>query len=330
MMKKILIAAAFLFLLTAFSGCTQQQQQATEPEQQPPEPQPPVEQPQQPPVEQPEEQPAEPPAEEQPVEPPVEALPEQPQPEFDFNNGLVFYIDFDSETKRQFLDVSGNNIHATKVNFFDQSTVVGVNNSKAASFSGRNDYLEIDNLSFRGRLESFTVSVWVNVKDLTEIRNIFSRLLGHSFYPDFSIIREGEVTFNSIINSNNPPTLSTKKGSVQSGKWQHIVLTFENGTKNAATIYIDGELNKATEFGAGKMNTGANTMWIGRSAAISFTNFAGAMDEFRLYNRALTEAEVKALYDKHAQLQAFGTSKYPTAFFSISQSVINFLTNFFR
>lgn len=77
--------------------------------------------------------------------------------------------------------------------------------------------------------------------------------------------------------------------------WHHVVLTFENldtGKANAKTaLYIDGKL-------IGEVKDRAIAMgWEIEKAGIYFSiNYIGLLDEFALFDRALTLEEVKALH----------------------------------
>lgn len=81
----------------------------------------------------------------------------------------------------------------------------------------------------------------------------------------------------------DPPTL---------GEWTHIVLNFDGAW---ASYYFDGEwvVEGEMQFGEGRdtspFRIGAG--WTDGNA------FNGVIDEFRIYNRVLTEEEIKYLYD---------------------------------
>ncbi|MFK5970063.1 MAG: sialidase domain-containing protein [Candidatus Marithrix sp.] len=81
--------------------------------------------------------------------------------------------------------------------------------------------------------------------------------------------------------------------------WQHLVITFDTGI---IKIYLNGQLIKESIRSVEEMSTQEYTLddiFIGKTR---FTNsneydFIGALDEFRLYNRAITEQEVQTLYN---------------------------------
>lgn len=93
------------------------------------------------------------------------------------------------------------------------------------------------------------------------------------------------------------------------GDWHHVTLTYDNG---AQKLYIDGNLVSQNPGAThspilsctGSLNIGASVTLVavgtgteGDIYAPESAFFAGTMDEVRLYNRALSAQDIKALYD---------------------------------
>lgn len=123
-------------------------------------------------------------------------------------------------------------------------------------------------------------------------------------------------------------TVPVTKPSFVAGKWSHYVIQYDN-VKSEFKMYVNGVCPLDTEKDAGIINRyagnadaegnqqalgdlkfldadkiiigawlpkvvdGATDEWMG--------SFTGNMDELRLYDRALTDAEVKALYDAEVE-----------------------------
>lgn len=84
---------------------------------------------------------------------------------------------------------------------------------------------------------------------------------------------------------------------VSAGVWYHVVCT---GSKSGSyfRVYVNGvQKANASWFSAGNLNIGTNgsDLNIGRSRDASFD---GTVDDVRIYNRALSAAEVTALYNE--------------------------------
>jgi hypothetical protein len=89
------------------------------------------------------------------------------------------------------------------------------------------------------------------------------------------------VNFNGILRINSTY-------SAVPGVWFYVTLTYNNG---ATSLYVNGNL-QAT--GSGTLAQSGFT--IGSSFAGAATGFAGYIDDFRIYNTALTQSQISALY----------------------------------
>lgn len=79
------------------------------------------------------------------------------------------------------------------------------------------------------------------------------------------------------------------------GTWQHVAVTYEGGI---CTFYVNGALDSETSCVAPVHTIGA--LLLGRINYQTWPHkwmYAGGMDDLRIYNRALSAAEVQALYN---------------------------------
>ncbi|MEL7147223.1 MAG: LamG-like jellyroll fold domain-containing protein, partial [Bacteroidota bacterium] len=78
------------------------------------------------------------------------------------------------------------------------------------------------------------------------------------------------------------------------GKWTHILINFQqlNTEKGIASLYIDGQL-------AGKRTniTDPFTWNYAQSNILLGLSYIGLMDELSIYNKTLSSAEIKTLYE---------------------------------
>ena len=82
--------------------------------------------------------------------------------------------------------------------------------------------------------------------------------------------------------------------------WHHVAVVESGGSLSTVSLYIDGALQSVAYNGGGSglaINTitGANTFTIGGSLHSASYNFLGSIDEVRMYDEALTQAQVQAL-----------------------------------
>jgi hypothetical protein len=72
--------------------------------------------------------------------------------------------------------------------------------------------------------------------------------------------------------------------------WQHVAFVF-NSSSNL--LYLNGQLVKSAPATDGLAATGKDDLYIGRTTTLM--SFRGFMDDFRIYNYALTEAQINGL-----------------------------------
>ncbi len=79
--------------------------------------------------------------------------------------------------------------------------------------------------------------------------------------------------------------------------WHHLAMVIEQGDPNGTlTLYVDGWSAGSTETPAMPADLGVTTQnWLGMSQWDGDDFYEGLMDEFRIYNRALSEGEVRYL-----------------------------------
>jgi len=231
-------------------------------------------------------------------------------------DGLVSYWPLDNEqlvgsppgaTVR---DVIGGNDGVTSGTI---TTGVTGKINEAFDFDGGDDYIAIKNLHYNtvGEIPELTVSAWVKIPtnggnwsivdfDRSEYYTCCAGVpndspWGEGGYVGFHTTDDGGTTHDMW---NNSP--------VRDGTWHHIAWVFDSSLTNDKKIYVDGELDaEADQHGAGS-NIGTGTTRYGfigdGSEANSFDGgrnakyYQGTVDEVIIFDRALTQTEVKALY----------------------------------
>ena len=83
---------------------------------------------------------------------------------------------------------------------------------------------------------------------------------------------------------------------ITTGAWHRLVGVYDT---SAAMMYVDGAL-KNTKTADGELWTRNTTLCIGGTERCQASPFRGLIDEVQIFNRALTEDEIKAIYDAGA------------------------------
>ncbi|HVR76442.1 MAG TPA: LamG-like jellyroll fold domain-containing protein [Planctomycetota bacterium] len=169
----------------------------------------------------------------------------------------------------------------------------------AISFDGVDDYVTLPQgagLPIHGE-PAFSITVWVKGVMQADKR-IFSEASTTSGTPLFNIGTDNTaiatntgVTSIFIRSDANTAVVNHRKSVRQTfdDTWHHLAWVDDNGT---ASLYVDGLL-QPTNYNYVRPALTTNTSTFGailRAAAGSF--FAGAIDDARIFNHALSEAEV--------------------------------------
>ncbi len=84
--------------------------------------------------------------------------------------------------------------------------------------------------------------------------------------------------------------------SVRIGQWQHLCASYDGTTGN---VYLDGELKNSRAI---DWDTGKSDAFIGRQVPV-IEYFNGAIDNIRIYNRALEPQEITDIYNEEKRFQ---------------------------
>ncbi|MBB3837207.1 hypothetical protein FHS57_001201 [Runella defluvii] len=204
-------------------------------------------------------------------------------------NGLVAYYPFNGTAN----DESGSGNHGTQqggVNFTTATDRFGVA-GKAAGFDGVDDYINLGNkISTFGGQTPFSISLWVS--NITNKQGDYLSRYNQLVKGEF-LISNGEsgIFFHREVS----PWQLVSNRILDINKWYMISCVYD-GLK--AFIYIDGQ--KVAEDLRGSSDTALLTnVLIGAKYKTDVVGdfINSKLDEIRLYNRAITDAEVLQIYN---------------------------------
>lgn len=119
------------------------------------------------------------------------------------------------------------------------------------------------------------------------------------------------------VGFDNGSTYQTRgNATLSNGSWHHFVIVFDNTIStmmSGMTYYLDGVAMSGSTTCGGNNSINSGSMYpitIGRTADAPSRFFNGDLDDFFLYNRALTPTEVLALYN---DTPCLATPPSPTA-----------------
>jgi len=197
------------------------------------------------------------------------------------DEGLIAYYPFDENAD----DISGNDNHGV-VHGANQTTGKFGN---AYSFDGEDDYIEIESNALLNS-EVMTLMAWVYVNSLDEEATLVNK---HNSYR-IGINKAHQGFMSAWVNIFLPDYTFFKAGNIPLGSWHHMAITLNAEEVRA---YIDGDYEDDFQFSGNSANRNDQPFQIGYTQSKGLYAFDGKIDEVKILNYVLTEAEIKASYN---------------------------------
>jgi len=181
----------------------------------------------------------------------------------------------------------------------------------ARAFDGLNDAVAYpDDDALEPGSGDFTVDAWFRATDRGGQRPIVSKLSGGRGYQIG--LSDGNVSFTYTTESG--PGGASLRVTANPNAWHFVALTVQRETSQAR-VYFDGQLAGTFDLPAGDLNT-QGQLWIGGRMAQGVdqpaAHFMGQIDEVEVFRRALSAAEVLAIFNAGADGKCKTTPPSPT------------------
>lgn len=225
----------------------------------------------------------------------------------DVTTGLVAHYPFNGNAN----DESGKGNHGTVYNATLTTDRYGVVNG-AYSFNGNlNNYISLNQPFFEGKqISTFTVHTIVKANSFANNPNIWGKAF---FWGEVNMQMNADSSLQlwwaNAFTGNKYSTAVTNPGALSVGKWVGIDVVFQNslmqiyingspvttklswvaqGGASLSTVKVDATCNFATNAGTSRFGQRLDgTGWV--------APLNGIIDEFSLYDRALTPEQIKYL-----------------------------------
>lgn len=226
----------------------------------------------------------------------------QPQGTGRLDSGLVAYYPLDNGSGTTATDTSTNGNNGTLTNGPTWTTgQVG----GAVDFDGSDDYIELADLATIESQSTVTFAAWVRPDSLTgnDYGAFFCKYNSGTDDLCFQIGGDGGIgSTTALVGTirNGSDTYGyTGNDKLTVGTWSHVAMVFDGrltGNSNRLKIYVNGVSETLTFNGTIPATTTSNSvpLRIGRTGAAS-NYWNGLIDEARVYNRALSDEEVRNL-----------------------------------
>jgi uncharacterized protein (TIGR02145 family) len=220
-----------------------------------------------------------------------------PVPSYVPTNGLVGWWGFNGNAQ----DGSGNGNHGT-VNGAILTTDRFGNQNGAYSFDGTSDEISIFN-SFINLVSDFTISCWMNSSDITKIQQCIFNSINHTGFGvelNNENLPPNKLTY-AVGPANAHWSLLYAQGSYnqfQNNIWYNIVF-IKSGT--TYTLYQNNQFDGSSIVSASISYNQSVGIRFGSIGGAEF--FKGKLDDFGIWNRALTPQEITNLYNSQLPTQ---------------------------
>lgn len=170
--------------------------------------------------------------------------------------------------------------------------------ASALAFDGVDDYVDVaDDPAFYFHSGALTVDAWILAEPgpdkpyhgIVWKRGSFTGGNGFSLHLGTG----GTLTF--AVEYPGGSSLVAGSPDLRDGRWHHVTGTWESGGQMA--LYLDGvQLNSMSVPSASIATTGPLRLGTASLNPLPETTFKGRIDEVELFDRALTAAEIQAIY----------------------------------
>ncbi len=206
--------------------------------------------------------------------------------------GLVAHYEFNGD----FSDSSSNGYDGDA---YGASIVTDPTRGQVASFDGVDDYVDLPIDSLIGTLTNSTFATWVDFSytgaSWVRIFDFGSDTTVYMFLtPCVGTIEP--MRFAISLTSYSDEDVVDAPDPLASG-WHHVTVTID-ADSDAISLYLDGELvgenTDADPLTPSDLGETANN-WLGRSQWTADDYFNGSLDDFRIYDYVLSQAEIMYL-----------------------------------
>ena len=228
------------------------------------------------------------------------------------DDSLVLHLAFDEGSGDKISDDSMYSNHGALVG---KAEWVAGKSGKGIVFNINGDSVIVKNSDSLSITMAITMEMWVKLGGGAEIKQAGIEKGGweggeYSIYPFY----EGGTVIQFFDLPAACGDAVIKGKSIQDNQWHYMAGTWD-GSK--ISLYIDGDLERSGDC-SGKLLRSAQPVYIGsRNGGERF--LVGTVDEVRIYNRALTQDEVKKDMQTFGPLSVYPSQKLTTCWGDVKQ-----------
>ncbi|MCK5028584.1 MAG: cadherin domain-containing protein [Bacteroidales bacterium] len=201
------------------------------------------------------------------------------------NTGLISYYSFENNVQDIFGENNGYGINISYISGYP-------NKNNAVSFNGIDSYVSLHN---EFDYETMTLSLWFNPHEITSEYGIV-------YTSDNPTLKYGLQNILVLKNDEGVNLLSVNvsgqnyNADLEEGEWYNITIMRNNKNYN---YYLNGEIVQSGSFeNYLTSQDGSSSAILGSLRTLDKNYFKGQIDDVRIYNRELTKAEIKTIFQE--------------------------------
>jgi len=209
-------------------------------------------------------------------------------------DNLVGWWKLDDAAGATAQDSSGHGNTGTLINMSPTSDWVAGKSGAALHFDGVDDYIDCgngDSLRITGK--QMSISAWIKLEVPEDWSAIAMKTTTGDWVDGYGLYAQANSVNFYVSNYENEAV----KFFTPDDQWHHVVGTYDG---SELRIWLDGVEGIARRY-TGTISNADHSFEIGRGADDAY-NFAGTIDDVRVYNVALTDDEVLSLFGLRADL----------------------------
>lgn len=149
-------------------------------------------------------------------------------------------------------------------------------------------YIEIPNSKDFDKWKGFTYAAWVKPRPY---ERDFQVIMGHD-NPYFGIKDTGRI----FVYTTGAGSIHGKT-RLEAGEWYHVLVTWAKG--DYLKVYLNGKFDGIGPKKADRVRDINPPFYIGKRKDVDASPFVGLMDEVKIWNRGLSDEEVKKEYESY-------------------------------
>jgi hypothetical protein len=173
------------------------------------------------------------------------------------------------------------------------------------AFDGNTDSINVPTSTILNATSALTISAWIEYTASLPSSGVFPRVLNrtngsngyeiilHSTSPCYSGGPINDLYFQVV--SGGVSKSACAAANVVPGTMYYITATYNGST---GIFYINGVAQANTFAGANVIGSVSQALTIGSDQSIANTYWTGLIDDVRVYNRALSAAEIQEIYNE--------------------------------